>query len=328
MGPRTDTILLRLLNDRTLFSDDDMNYFFKRALDDKNMKIIRLLYLNGFDIHDANLDNGKSAVHYLAKVDEPGDRYKVNNEVTLKMMKFFLSNAYKIHCDVLGYTYLHAACMVGDVTTVRWFAIRGVNANLKVYKHSPLHIAAQYRNEDIVKALLKSGANPNLRDHERSTALHALTWVRLCRCVRRDNFCSRRKPVDGIVEALVERGADIEARNNHGDTPLQLAVSRFDVELTRSLLGRGASTQNLNEDRMFSGEFEPYELKNYPVTLNIIEVVQLLKSAGYDMSLRVRLRMLKLWMKVRGKDADHWLADYSGKYTPFGFPRVIICNCY
>ncbi|CAB0038185.1 unnamed protein product [Trichogramma brassicae] len=60
---------------------------------------------------------------------------------------------------------------------------------------------------------------------------------------------------------IVDNGADIEARNGHGDTALQLAVSRLDTELTRALLKYGASLRSLNANRMFNLDFTSRELK-------------------------------------------------------------------
>ncbi|CAB0035310.1 unnamed protein product [Trichogramma brassicae] len=142
----------------------------------------------------------------------------------------------------------------------------------------------------------------------RST-LHALSRVGLCDCVIRISFCDYRRPVEEIVHMLIQKGANIEARNKYGDTPLQAAISCFDVELARTLMKHGASLESLNEDRMFSRNFESIELKNFPLTLNIIEMLHLLQSVGYEVSLLIRLRMLKCWMRIRGNDTDHLIPE-------------------
>ncbi|CAB0034102.1 unnamed protein product [Trichogramma brassicae] len=103
----------------------------------------------------------------------------------------------------------------------------------------------------------------------------------------------------------------METRNRDGNSPLDLAVSRLDVQLVKSLLKHGASLHNLNEDKMFSAEFTSTKLKNYPFTLNIIEMVQLLQSVGFMMSFETRLKMLKCWIKVRGNDTDHLIPEYT-----------------
>ncbi|KAL7291841.1 hypothetical protein TKK_0014406 [Trichogramma kaykai] len=92
---------------------------------------------------------------------------------------------------------------------------------------------------------------------------------------------------------LVMKKANIEARNSHGDSPLQYAVSRFNVEVAGALLKHSASLSSLNEDRMFSTTFTTLELKTYSSTFYIIEMMKLLKSADYQMSMNTRFRMLK-----------------------------------
>ncbi|CAB0040333.1 unnamed protein product [Trichogramma brassicae] len=157
--------------------------------------------------------------------------------------------------------------------------------------------------------LLVYGANPNQQDHEQSTPLHALSWPNLCDCVSGWSYCDTKQPVDELVKMLVNYGANIEARNSCGDTPLQLAVSRFDVELTKALLKYGASLDSLNKDKMFSMNFSSLELKCYAFTLNIIDVMQLLRSSGYEMDLLSRLRMIKCWLNVRGNYTDYMICN-------------------
>ncbi|KAL7297264.1 hypothetical protein TKK_0009664 [Trichogramma kaykai] len=206
----------------------------------------------------------------------------------MELVKLFVKDSQKNNHDEHGYTYFHGACM-----------------------YSPLHIATQYMHKDIVKILTENGANPNQLDHEMSTPLHALARLCLCECSCAHFFCDYKKPVDEIIDILLEKKANIEACNKYGDSPLQLAVSRFNFDVVKLLLERGASLDSLNEERMFSQNFESIELENYPLTLNILEVMQLLQSAEYRLDFKTRLRMLKCWMRIRGNDTDH-LIPFDG----------------
>ena len=51
-----------------------------------------------------------------------------------------------------------------------------------------------------------------------------------------------------IVRLLVELGADIEARNNYGETPLKSAVERNRPEIVRLLVELGADIEARNND--------------------------------------------------------------------------------
>ncbi|KAL7304568.1 hypothetical protein TKK_0003351 [Trichogramma kaykai] len=281
-----DRVLIDLMNCEELFpSFGDKIYFFKFALERQNLEMIKFCETGILNIHEVRFEDGWSALHYLAE------------------------NPQKNYQDDLGYTYLHGACMSGNVSAVNLLLSQGVDVNLDTYTCSPLLIAVQYRHANIVEILLTHGANPNQRDAEKSTPLHALARLCLCQCPDRNRFCDKRKPVDKLVQMLIDQGADIEARNCHGLTPLSLSVCRFDLELTRTLLKYGAKIENLHEGNLFTMTFKPLELKNYPLTLNIIEMAHLLKSASYSLSLQARLRMMKYWMQIRGNDTDHLVGE-------------------
>jgi ankyrin repeat protein len=78
----------------------------------------------------------------------------------------------------------------------------------------------------IVRALLKKGSTNVNAEHgvKRCTALH---------------MAARRGNVD-VIGALLDGGADLEARDSAGDTPLRRAVNCNKVEAVRLLLSRGA----------------------------------------------------------------------------------------
>ncbi|CAB0038817.1 unnamed protein product [Trichogramma brassicae] len=272
---------------------------------------MRLLARNNLNIHEFAFADGRSALHHLADLEGSWERnysdYDTNNirGATMKLIQFFVKDPRKNYSDEHGYTYLHGACMAGHVKTIRRFIKEGVDVDLDRYECSPLHVAAQYRRNDVVKLLLKNGANPNQPDRERSTPLHALARLCLCECGDFYSFCDHRKPVDEIVDMLLKKGADIEARYCHGDTPLNLALSRFDVELARTLLKYGASLDNLEVHRLFVRNFQSIESINYPLTLNVIEVMELLRSAELRLDLDARLGMIKCWIRVRGDDIGH-----------------------
>ncbi|CAB0035325.1 unnamed protein product [Trichogramma brassicae] len=292
--------------------DDNMDYYMKYALKHRSLKIVKLLAANNVNIHEFFFDDGTSALHYLAESSE-GD-YNFLGE-TMELIRFIVNESQKNLSDEYGYTYFHGACMAGDEETVRRLISQGVDVDLDTWKDSPLHIAAQYRRKEIVKILLENGASPNRLDRERSTPLHALARQRVgdfVECYTGYIDSIEKRSVDAIVDLLVAKGANIEARNKDENTPLSLAVSRLDVDVTRSLLKHGASLDSIKEHNIFSCNFEPLQLKNYPWTWKIIEVMQLLQSAGYEMSLLARYRMLKCWLKVRGiNDTEHLIPHFT-----------------
>ncbi|KAL7298771.1 hypothetical protein TKK_0008516 [Trichogramma kaykai] len=298
-------VLQKIMNNKSVFPGvKDTEYFLKIALKENSSNILQILEANNPSIHEAAFVDGKSTPHYLADLELSWER----NDTNMSLMVSVLKKAEKNCIDVHGFSYFHAACVCSDEIVQR-FVDEGVDVNLDTWKCSPLHIAVQHRRKEIVEILLENGANPNQLDREMSTPLHALSRVGLCDCALGMYLCDYRRPVEEIVHMLIKKGANIEARNKYGDTPLQAAMSCFDVELARTLMKHGANLESLNEDRIFGRNFESIELKHFPLTLNIIEMFHLLLSVGYEVSLLIRLRMLKCWMRIRGNDTDHLIPE-------------------
>ncbi|CAB0028182.1 unnamed protein product [Trichogramma brassicae] len=306
--------LRKLMNCHSLFPRvEDKIIFFTYNVKNNHFtctEVIEYLEKINFDVHEFRLEDGKSAVHYFADLYESKQtRFDL---IPSYIKHFFRNYPRKNYCDAHGYTYFHAACMVADARVVKKFLSQGVNVNLDTYTRLPLSIAAQYKHEEIVKLLLEHRADPNQSDREGSTPLHALALPCLCECNQDWHTCDTRKPVDKFVKMLIDSGADIEARNRHGDTPLQSAVMRFDVALTKSLLDHGASLSSLNEKRMFIHNFSSLELSTYALSLDLIEVMQSLQSAGYKMDFHAKLRMVQCWIRIHGNDIDRMLVKYTG----------------
>ncbi|CAB0041188.1 unnamed protein product [Trichogramma brassicae] len=299
---------------------------FKILLDEKHLEVLEFLQQRTeLNIHRIFID-GKSAIHYLfslyykyesglrndnhlidptlddLKQERKSSKYHAYDDPETKfLINFFLKNSEENHCDDHGYSYLHGACFSGDIETVKRFVSQGADVNVDSYTCSPLHIACKYRRVDVVKVLLESGAEPNpLNKEDKSTPLHALARLRVCDC---PEFCTdnidddkkekKRRPVDEIVDSLVAKGANIETRNARGFTPLELAVSLLDYELTKSLLERGASLDSLRKNIAFSTDYTTSELNDYPITFYIAEMIRLLSSNGLSWDVYPRLKISK-----------------------------------
>jgi hemoglobin len=113
-----------------------------------------------------------------------------------------------------GRTLLHHAAGAGRLATVELLLSLGADPNaLDGGRHTPLYsIANQYRGDgsDVVRALVHAGAQVDAHDGvKHCTALHM--------AARRGNVA--------IAQALIDCGASIDARDSHGDTPLQRALN-------------------------------------------------------------------------------------------------------
>ena len=73
---------------------------------------------------------------------------------------------------------------------------------------TPLHLAVDYGNVEIVKLLLSFGAQPNVKDNDGNTALHLAVMDGNCECLEAILNCSNLSslPLDDLND---------EGRNKH-----------------------------------------------------------------------------------------------------------------
>ncbi|MBA0668648.1 hypothetical protein Goklo_001538 [Gossypium klotzschianum] len=147
---------------------------------------------------------------------------------------------------------------------------------------TPLHVAAGLGDEQMVKLLLQKGVNKDIRDKTGKTAYDVATehghmklfdalklGDNLCLAARKgevraiqrlilidkgididsrdeDGYTALHCAVESghaeVVELLVKKGADVESRTNKGVKPLQIADSLHYVGISRILIHGGATT--------------------------------------------------------------------------------------
>jgi truncated hemoglobin YjbI len=134
-----------------------------------------------------------------------------------------------------GRTLLHEIAGQGNVRIVAALLRLGADPNAgDGYEQTPLYWVSNAYPYDgvaraaVVVALVQAGADVNARERVKGcSALHM--------AARRGNVA--------VAQALLGCGADIEARDKYGDTPLHRAVKCRQAEMVALLLASGADAQ-------------------------------------------------------------------------------------
>lgn len=223
----------------------------RRPYDDpESLEIAKLLIRAGADI---NGDRGHEGALLRA----------ISNN-NLALSKLLILTGAK--CDVasevqntMGYTPLHMVATLPDPVKAADIAALMISHGARVNAReangiTPLGLATYWglvhRQSDLVKILLLHQADVNAKSKDGTTPLHAALLVTFevfySASPSGDNsFLDKasafKKYSNEIVTLLIQHGADVNARDVNGETPLYFAVSTGSSEAVRTLLAAGAN---------------------------------------------------------------------------------------
>ena len=126
---------------------------------------------------------------------------------------------------------LHLAVCKRDVSMTKLLLQEGANCAQEWCGTLPIHRACQHTHVQILQILLEAGASASALDAQQEQPLHTLVSWRIPRSVASD-----------LIDLLISRGADINARTRTNETPLHLSCKYADVNNIRALLVHGANT--------------------------------------------------------------------------------------
>ncbi|MBC6416128.1 MAG: ankyrin repeat domain-containing protein [Bdellovibrionales bacterium] len=145
-----------------------------------------------------------------------------------------------------GNTALHVASQFNDVDVIKALLESGADPTAKnKYKDTPLHLAIKYENSDVVEALLANGADINAKNNMGRTPLHNAASENSYL-----HFSIRRYISVEFVKFLLANGADVNARDKEGNTALSFAIKYKNKNLEDFLKAKGAKGDNKNKKGM------------------------------------------------------------------------------
>ncbi|KAL0638689.1 hypothetical protein Q9L58_002267 [Maublancomyces gigas] len=216
------------------------------------------------------------------------------------------------------YTPLQYFCSRGVERVVRRMLESGVNPNQVItgdtnHQTSPLIHAIAFRSPNIVELLLRHGANVDEVDifprkimHSDSRnntplqiAVGAPNSIPPRRTHDRIGYAIRGAELPRIVQLLLNAGANVNARNQATQTPLQIACSTVPGNplIVRSLLAAGADIDpGTNRIQYwYERDFRPF---HYAANAGNVEIVRILIDTGVNVNARTRHLMTALDMAI------------------------------
>ena len=130
--------------------------------------------------------------------------------------------------DEMERTMLAIAASYGHDVILQALLEAGANPNVRCKQQlTALHYAIQGREVFSTKTLLRYGADPSAKDEQGWMPLHHAAW----------------DGAGGCVEHLVKARADVNARVPTGESALQIALERANVNTARALVSMGADVK-------------------------------------------------------------------------------------
>ncbi len=200
---------------------------------------------------------GSSPLHYVSKCDKKNAAKYLITKGALVGMK----------CTIAGNTPLHVAAACGSTEVAQLLIDKGVDVNAhnkygetplfvaamtghqsmvillieedaeidakNIHGQTPLYIAFTYQQYEVAQILIRNGADIMAREkHRNETILHLVTAI---------------GNID-YISCVFEEGADIEAKDIHGLTPLLRSAAIQSTEVGTSLIAIGCNV-NATLDR-------------------------------------------------------------------------------
>ena len=157
-----------------------------------------------------------------------------------------------------GKTPLHFACVKGHISIAEYLISKGADVNIRDQNGKcTIHYASQGGLLSIIKYVIeRCNCDIDIRDFTNQTPLHYACQI----------YSDKKESQLQIIQYLISKGANIEAKDNKGMTPLHYATLSFRPAVIKFLLSKGANRNIKDNDGC-----TPY---NYAITEEILKIYE------------------------------------------------------
>jgi ankyrin repeat protein len=238
------------------------------AAESGNLEAVKFFVGKGLDVR-AKTRRGDTVLMFAAKSRIP------------ETVRFLVDKGLDVNAKTRnGRTALMYAAESGNVEVAKLLMDKGADAHAKMnFGDTVLMYAAESGNLDLVKAILDKEVDVNAKDTTGNTALRYAVGTKLgdLNDDMHVYYESTGQSVDPeIVKLLIEKGADVNAENDLGQTVLMGAAKGRHPEVLRILIDRGAEV-NLKDK-------EGHTALMHAARVGTLSGVKLLVERGADVS--------------------------------------------
>ena len=262
--------------------------------------ISKVFVENGADINFKGGEYGSAALHIAAQKGKTevlkfllqcGSDVDMKNDIGIRPLHMAALNDHvdivqlltSYQCDLnavckIGDTGLHFAAYGGSIETVKLLIKKGASFNQPNQGMlTPIHEAAMKGHIEVVKYLINNGVDIDCKGGKFGSSLLHLA-------------AQFGKPE--LVAVLLERGSNINIKNNMGSTPLLIAIRNKNYNIVKLLIDQGCDIYAMDKERNTVFHFAAF-LGCFEIVKLLIEKGALLNEKNIFMSTPLREAAIK-----------------------------------